>query len=387
MAKSLQAGKLIIGAIAVSVDPTGAAAATLGIDSALQFKDWFSKKPDLAKLSAELDKAFAAEIAKPSYDKPVGIRAILPLLEQACNDTRLEQALRPALIRVQGAVNREQTIDIKAILAAVQAGQTGIPLKDLQDLAREFGEEITEGGPQVMEFLRSRATDFFALKAEVDSIPDTMRNLANLKAAAQDAIDRVDLEEVEHLMAMVHETELEEAAKSAEIRANTALLRGKVEDAFRYLSAAADSFAAVDPLEPARRRILRYFAILWNHGLRYGGAGLPAAQRLLAPLLNETLKSSDAWLWAAGQNALAVSLQDQGIRTQGAEGAALLAKAVTAYRAALEVRTRTDHPVQWAMTQNNLGNALQHQGTRTQGAEGAGLLAEAVPAYRKSLEV
>lgn len=39
MAKSLQAGKLIIGAIALSVDPTGTAAATLGIDYALQIKD------------------------------------------------------------------------------------------------------------------------------------------------------------------------------------------------------------------------------------------------------------------------------------------------------------------------------------------------------------
>lgn len=159
MAKALQAGKLIIGAIAVSVDPTGTAAVTLGIDSALQIKDWFTKKPDLAKLAQELDTAFTAEITKPSYDKPDGIRillpqmlaasqpnganiahhsldaplildtmqakltegehrrpenlaafrrAILPLLEQACDDPRLEQALRPALARAQGAVNREQ---------------------------------------------------------------------------------------------------------------------------------------------------------------------------------------------------------------------------------------------------------------------------------------
>ncbi len=66
MAKSLQAGKLIIGAIAITVDPTGTAAAALGIDTALQVKEWFKPKSDMAKLAEELDKAFTAEIAKPS---------------------------------------------------------------------------------------------------------------------------------------------------------------------------------------------------------------------------------------------------------------------------------------------------------------------------------
>ena len=54
-------------------------------------------------------------------------------------------------------------------------------------------------------------------------------------------------------------TELDIAASTAELRADNALLRGRVEDAYRMLSAAADSFAAVDPLEPARRRVL-YFS-------------------------------------------------------------------------------------------------------------------------------
>jgi hypothetical protein len=51
---------------------------------------------------------------------------------------------------------------------------------------------------------------------------------------------------------------------------------------------------------------------------------------------------------------LAGALQQQGSRTGGAAGAALLGQAVDACRAALKVRTRTDHPVQWAMTQENM---------------------------------
>ena len=91
--------------------------------------------------------------------------------------------------------------------------------------------------------------------------------------------------------------------------------------------------------------------------------------------------------WATTQNNLAVALQQQGTRTQGAEGKNLLAQAVTAYRSALEVRTRADHPVDWAMTQHNLAGALLNQGIRSQGIEGAGLLAQAVTAFRNALEV
>ncbi|HKO08855.1 MAG TPA: tetratricopeptide repeat protein, partial [Alphaproteobacteria bacterium] len=61
-----------------------------------------------------------------------------------------------------------------------------------------------------------------------------------------------------------------------------------------------------------------------------------------------------------------------------------LEKAVAAYRAALEVRTRERVPLQWAMTQNNLGTALRTLGERE---ERTALLEEAVAAYRAALEV
>lgn len=86
-------------------------------------------------------------------------------------------------------------------------------------------------------------------------------------------------------------------------------------------------------------------------------------------------------------NGLGISLQTQGSRTAGAEGAALLGEAVAAYCAALRVRNEAETPFDWATTQNNLGNALAHQGSRTAGAEGAALLGEAVAAYRAALRV
>ena len=87
------------------------------------------------------------------------------------------------------------------------------------------------------------------------------------------------------------------------------------------------------------------------------------------------------------QQNLGIALWDQGTRASGAESQRLLAEAVTAYRAALEVYTRTTLPQGWAMTQVGLGNALLDQGTPVTGAESQRLLAEAVTAYRAALEV
>lgn len=260
--------------------------------------------------------------------------------------------------------------------------------EELQNLAARFAIDdcFTLPDAELRRLLTQKAEEYRALKSEVDAIPDTMKRLSNLKAAAQDAIDRVDLEEVENLMAMVHEVELEEAAKSAEIRADTALLRGKVEDAYRYVCAAADSFAAVDPIAPALKR-LDYFNTLYSHGLRYGSTGLVHAAQMIRDALDKLDKSAYPLPWSTGQNMLAVTLAAQARRVEGAEGTALLAQSVTAYHDVLEVLTRKDHAMSWAATQNNLANALQDQANRSEGAEGAALLAQSVTAYRNALEV
>ena len=130
---------------------------------------------------------------------------------------------------------------------------------------------------------------------------------------------------------------------------------------------------------------------LANQGLRTSG---PDGASLLA----QAVAAYDAALevrtradhpvdWAMTQNNKAIALRNQVTRTSGPEGASLLAQAVAAYDAALEVYTRADHPVDWAMTQNNKAVTLQDQGIRTSGPDGASLLAEAVAAYDAALEV
>jgi hypothetical protein len=78
--------------------------------------------------------------------------------------------------------------------------------------------------------------------------------------------------------------------------------------------------------------------------------------------------------WAATQNNLGAALWDQAARTEGPQGAELLAQAVSAFRSALEVYTREQLPQDWATAQNNLGNALWVQAVRTEGPKGAELM-------------
>ena len=322
---------------------------------------------------------------------PTFTAQLSPLREQVLLE------MRDMLAEVQETVeDTQKTVeDTNARVRSMQAALEDITTASrdqLEALASRFEVEAVfeKSDADLRQLLTNKATEYRALKAEVDAIPDAMKHLSNLKAAAQDAIARVDLDEVEHLMTLVHTTELEEAAKSAEIRANNALLRENVEHAFTLLRSAADSFVSIDPLEPARRRIQgshRGFPALYMHGLRYGGTGLEKAALLIKEVLSQDLRTQDEILWAAGQNNLAVALKNQGIRTEGVKGSNLLAQAVVAYRAALEVRTHDRHPLDWAKTQNNLGLVLRHQGTRDDQAAGAELLAESVAAFRSALVV
>ena len=235
----------------------------------------------------------------------------------------------------------------------------------------ELPDAYTLPDPALRSFLTKKAEEYRSYRTQIDALDERIAGLGNLKAAAQDAAERLDFDEVEALLSRVHEVETDIAAKTAEARAANALLRGQVEQAYRLLSAAADSFAGIDPLEPARRRDA-YMQQLFYHGRRYGGPGLALSARMTRDALAGLPKATDLVLWASLHNSLAIALQEQGSRTEGAAGLALLGQAVAAFRAALEVYNRAEHPADWAMTMQNLANTLQLQGRRTEGAAGGG---------------
>ena len=124
-----------------------------------------------------------------------------------------------------------------------------------------------------------------------------------------------------------------------------AMVRIDPDTAHARFTAAADLFNELAPEEGARMRV-RDGDKLYEHGLRYGGIGLAVSVTLLRANLDHLTRADHAKDWAITQNNLGNALQDQGIRTAGEAGTALLAEAVAAFRAALEVRTREDMPVE-----------------------------------------
>lgn len=305
----------------------------------------------------------------------------------------------------------------------------------LEAIALRFGKFEPEHMPleELRGFLIQKARDYRALTSQIEAIEERDARLGNLKVAAKDAIARADLEEVEALLSRVDEVETEIAAETKLMRSENALLRGRVEEAYRHLSAAADSFSSVNLLEPVRRRLV-YGERLREHGLRYGNGGLRCAAEIFKDAINkiEKLQSPELWglakhwlglvleergeredieksialfrssieaykealsvlddsnlLDRAGlQNNLAVALQEQARRTPGNAGAELLAQAVEAYQAALSFRTEKEHSLLWAETQSNLGNTMQLQAARYKDEQHFKILESSISAYQAAI--
>ena len=277
----------------------------------------------------------------------------------------------------------------------------------LEALATRFRiEDIPDlSDSALFKELKDRAEDFFRNQSPAPaSAPAQLRPLIDALARAEADLDfpaaealhaqitairsEIAAEALARLSAARETAEetVGEAAKALEDRARNALNMHDAQAAFAHFTAAAESFRALDPLEPARRW-LGYAEPLWQHGLRYGGVGLALAERMIRAALTDLAIDGEPDLWARAQNNLAATMQDQSRRTEGATGTDLMAQAVAAYDAALQVYTRQDHPVDWATTMQNKANALQTQSSRTAGAAGTDLLAQAVDCYDAALQV
>ncbi len=298
-------------------------------------------------------------------------------LDALCNDQGVLAAIEAKLVR-------DMAQDVGEIIHRIKHATDA----ELHRVAAAFHiEDVADySASGLRKLLEMKAQDYHRLRAEIEAIDERVAGLGNVKAAAKDAIARLDFPEVERLLARVSEVETEIAAESKSLRGQNALLMGDARKAYDCFTAAAAAFGDVDRQEMLARRN-RYANTLYEHGLRYGGAALGWAVQMWRDNLALLNARRDAQNWAVTQNNLGAALASQGIRTAGGEGAALLGEAVAAYCAALRVYTEAETPLDWAMTQNNLGAALGDQGSRTAGAEGTAQLGEAVAAFRAALRV
>jgi tetratricopeptide (TPR) repeat protein len=119
-------------------------------------------------------------------------------------------------------------------------------------------------------------------------------------------------------------------------------------------------------------------------------------------------KSVDSVKWAENQNELGIILRILGEQASEASSAevvflpinpaersssacescqVLLHESISAFRAALEVRSRKSTPLEWAQTQYELGHAIRILSMRESGAAAVDYLNKAVVAFKESLKV
>jgi len=439
-ADAVELGKLLVTIAAASTGATGLGIAAAGCDAYLSAHKRLARTyPDLNTLAAEVSARLEKRLAQPDFHMPDGAPILLaqmleqalpspdafnrhdltadrildemvgeltdpehrkpemvqafrdlyaPVLHDLCDDPRLTTILEPQLRQEDRRILR----DMQQRLGSLETGLSNpgaITRAELEALCRNFGIEGARdlSDAKLTDLLGQKAEEYRTFKNMVDGIDDRVAGLGNLKASAKDAMERLDFAEVEDLLAQVDEVETEIVCESKELRGRNALLRGRADEAYRHFCAAADAWANVDVLKPARMRVLRFAEPLGRHGMRYGGPGLSLSVKIVGPALTEDVRDKQPKDWAAGQNAKAIGLHNLAARTEGAHGADLLAEAAQACRAALTVRTPNDHAVECATTQNNLANALSDQAMRTEGEEGTALRADAIIAYDQALTV
>ena len=241
------------------------------------------------------------------------------------------------------------------------------------------------------DFIEAKSGEWAGLTARLATLEAKDPRFAPARAAAEAAIAAADFDRGDTVLAGVAKlqreastlTEARQQARLSEVRADALLLKCDAEGAAAELEAAAGLLL---PFAPEEAALLRHIGSgrLYEHGRHLGDTGVARAIELLRR--NEPIRTLAAHPeeWVQTQVCLGLALSDEARRHEGADGAALLAEAATAYRATLQVFTRA-RPKDWAMAQISLGFALLGQAERIEAA--ATLLAEAASAFGAALEV
>lgn len=280
----------------------------------------------------------------------------------------------------------QEVIDEHGSLASALAETSALDRNELERLADRFGIEGFEIKPDgvLAQLLSIKAEEYRALQAEVNSIGDSFKRLSNIKNAAKDAIIRGNLQEVEDRLSQVMAIELEEAAKTAELRADNALLRGRFDQAYDLLSSVAYSFSASNEHESVRRR-LHYGEVLRFYGCNFQNDALLLSIRMLEAGISEELERQAPLLWASLQNLIGDCLADRGARISGQAAIELLDLAIFHFNAALKHRKKERVPIDWSVSQNDLGTVYFHLGVHASGAVKLDHLDNAINCHESAL--
>ena len=310
------------------------------------------------------------------------------------------------LRRTRSEVNRASTSGANSRVAQVANSPDSTVLIDSPsavvvrgDLHIESGYAADEHERIVNERVAQARTDMErAHRAEIDLLRTRIAALTEPEwdrdtiEAVQEAVSADQFDRAEELMASLQETHLEVASIPAaekqvrirQMRSAIALVNGNAHKASEHVEAAAAILAAFDPIAAAEFRNDAAMHIQ-VYSERIGGDGISAAIRMYRTNLALLNRETHPEAWAETQHNLGNALLLQGVRSD--DRLRMLAEAVEAFHAALEVCTPTESPDDWTQTQISLGSALMVLGRQCEGAEGADYLAEAINVMRAAEQV
>ncbi len=256
---------------------------------------------------------------------------------------------------IGGGVHLTVNPDAKEVAQQFAAAQNGKYDRILAEIARDKGVEVAplravlvklgeRGVPEedIPKRLDAAADELIELRAENDQLRRGPPALAAIAEEAQALIDKGEFDDARRELARGRE-----AARALRVKAS------------RYEAAFLAQEARVDDLQLAYRAAAAKYA---------------EAAALVAPFDTE-----QEWRFLLGQ---ARELRKQG--NEFGDNAAL-AEAIDVYRRCLALAPRSEKPLDWATTQNDLGIALSRLGERESGTTVR--LEEAISAYREALQV
>lgn len=251
----------------------------------------------------------------------------------------------------------------------------------------EIGRVYDRSDDELRKLLEWKAQEYRAYRSVLDGADSLILIDGETRQLAKNAASSLDFDALEGLLASMDNAQSRLSAEIKEKRAANALLRGRVTDAFRILTSAAEVMGSVDQFEMASRRN-KYHKLLYDHGLRYPGPGLELAIEIQRPAVAAVETGSDRDDWARYLQNLGNALASFGARAPENDAISSINEAISVYRLALGHLTKQDHPEIWGMVQHNLGAALYLRGTKTMPhADRTRDYAEAVTIFGAALEI
>ena len=344
-------------------------------------------------------------ITQPVWGQLVGTRTV-----EATNcASAVGGDVRDSTITTVCGMLPEQVVELVRLAASPQAGDRAELLVRLSALVpasselrveaivkffRLLGEvpveenQLADRFAQIAEEHRRLAEDVKSLRVNDPEVQALRQQAAAAVEAADHTRARAKLEEARAIVRTKRETLARVLADQRREEAGLVFEQARVErarlaydEAARLFREATDLLPAAD-IETRWRYTLNEGSAWFAKGDRFGdNHALEQAVGVDRAALQLASRSERPLDWARTQGAVGVALRELGDREGGT---ARLEEAVATFRLALEEITRERSSLEWAGTQNNLGIALRVLARRE---TGTAHLEEAIAAHHLALEV